>query len=344
MNDDIPPVNDASSLVDPSCYHAAVAAVLRSVDPAVDPALVLGSGVSTCATWDTDGLLAFAEPFVPLSAMVERRGYRLVEHPVRDREGWLQALRHLERGRTIVAAADGFHLTHFWPNRGRSHALHAVVVSDPDSVTGTLRLLDPGLELFHDGRVPLAEIEAAMCAEEAGQSWMELLPRTAAPLPHGDLIRRELVLAAGELAGGEGGFLGGTEFLEGIRSQLAVYVELVAERPRGATGNELNWGAGQNLLLGLWWYHNVLRWFARYLGALADDGTVPLGPEPAASADQACRDVLVVRNLLMRLGVMPLDSPRAQAFRGQIEARLDTARDALAATAARLATAAGAHA
>ncbi|CAL9350618.1 hypothetical protein [Streptomyces sp. enrichment culture] len=344
MNDATPLVDDASPLVDPSCYHAAVAALLRSADPAADPALVLGSGASTCATWDTDGLLAFAEPFVPFSAMAERRGHRLVEHPVRDRESWLRALRHLERGHTVVAAADGFHLTHFWPNRGRSHALHAVVVSDPDPVTGTLRLLDPGLELFHDGRVPLAEIEAAMCGEEAGQSWMELLPRTAAPLPHGDLIRYELTLAARELAGGEGGFLGGVEFLEGIRSRLAVYVELVAERPRGATGNELNWGAGQNLLLGLWWYHNVLRWFARYLGALADDGTVPLGPEPAASADQACRDVLVVRNLLMRLGVMPPDSPRARTFREQIGTRLGTARDALAATSARLATAAGAPA
>jgi hypothetical protein len=38
---------------------------------------------------------------------------------------------------------------------------------------------------------------------------------------------------------------------------------------------------------------------------LVDDAAVPVGPEPGAGVDRACRDMLVMRNRLMRLGVMP---------------------------------------
>ncbi|MFF8726190.1 hypothetical protein ACF073_06820 [Streptomyces sp. NPDC015171] len=331
-------------LVDSSCFHAAVAALLRSADPQADPARILGNGASTGAVRDGAGRPVFGEPFEQFSVMAARRGHRLVDHRVRGTAQWQEALRAVSEGRTVAVATDAFHLRHFWPGHGRSHALHAIVISELDPVAGTVHVLDPGEAVYLDGRLPVADIEAAMCREDAGQSWMEVRydapePR---PAPTPDQLANELAIAAQELTHGYDGYLGGAELVDGLRNGLDDYVELVAGRPRGAEGNELSWGVGQGLVLGLWWYHHVLRWFSRYLGLLADDAAMPLGPEPAAGADRACRDVLVVRNLLMRLGVMPPTTERARAFRDQIGVRLDSAHADLHAVAARLTSAAGA--
>ncbi|WP_458998779.1 cysteine peptidase family C39 domain-containing protein [Streptomyces sp. SD15] len=336
-------MSHVSPLVDSSCYHAAVAALLRSADPQADPSRVLGNSASTGAVWDAEGRPVFGEPFVQFSAMAERRGYRLLDHRVRDTAEWREALGAVAEGRTVAIAADAFHLKHFWPGYGRSHALHAIVISELDPVEGTVHVLDPGQAVYLDGRLPVADLEAAMCREDTGQSWMEV--RRDAPeqpvTPTPGQLAQELAVAARELTRGHDGYLGGAELVDGLRNRLDDYVELVAERPRGAEGNELSWGVGQGLVLGLWWYHHVLRWFSRYLGLLADDAAVPVGPEPAAGADRACRDILVVRNLLMRLGVMPRTTERAREFRRQIGVRLVSAYDDLHAVAAQLTSAVG---
>ncbi|MFJ8004007.1 cysteine peptidase family C39 domain-containing protein [Streptomyces fagopyri] len=328
-------------LVDPSCYHAAVAALLRSVDPQADPARVLGNSASTGAVRDAEGRPVFGEPFAQFSTMVGRRGFQLLDHRVRDTEDWRAALDAVAGGRTVAIAADAFHLKHFWPGYGRSHALHAIVLSDLDPGEGTVHVLDPGQAVYLDDRLPVADLEAAMCGEDAGQSWMQMR-RDALQAPGSlDSLTQELVLAGTELTRGHDGFLGGAELVDGLRGQLDDYVQLVAERPRGAEGNELNWGVGQGLVLGLWWYHHILRWFSRYLELLTDDAAVPVGPGPAAGADRASRDILVVRNLLMRLGVMPPTTERAREFHRQIAVRLTSAYDELHSVASQLTAATG---
>ena len=309
-------MTQAPLFTDPSCYHAAFATVLRATDPTADPFQVLGGNAATAARLGEDGLLRFSDPLEPLTAVFARHRYDLVQHPVHGPEQWREAAEALRSGRTVAVAADAFHLEHYWVGHRTSHALHVVVLQDYDPADRSVRLLDPGEVVFFDGRVPLGSLEPAMCSADVGQAWMELTSRH-------DQYPDDPAATAGLLAEGLAGtgtapdWISGTALVHALSLRLDTYLDLVGNRPRGGAGGQIDWGVGQWLPLGLWWYHHTLRWLGIHLGS----GTV----------EQASRDLLVVRNLMMRLGVMNPESLRASTFRSQLATRLDSAGEHLAA-------------
>ncbi len=352
-------MTQAPLFTDSSCYHAAFAALLHAIEPRTDPFLVLGNNAATAVRLGDDGLLAFSDPLEPLTATFGRHGYELRRHPVADERDWLQALEALRAGNAIAIAADAYMLKHYWVGYGTSHALHVVVLQDFDEASGTVRLLDPGEVVFFDDRVPVGELTPAMCEGDAGQAWMELVPlpgrRQGAPgLDRGSLRGLSLALsgtrtgataadAGAEHPGTPAGspeWMSGTELVRALHRDLDTYLDLVGNRERSGDGTQQDWGLGPWLLLGLWWYHHTLRWLAGHLGTLAADGTLAGRADLIEAVDRASRDLLVVRNLMMRLGVMNPDDQRYATFHGQLRPRLelavqnlDTAGSALSALA-----------
>ncbi|MGD3112978.1 hypothetical protein [Streptomyces sp. YGL11-2] len=312
-------------LTDPSCYHAAVAALLRAVDPDADPFLVLGSNAATAVRLLPDGTPSFADPLEPLTETLARRGYQLAQHELRTTTDWQKALVALETGQTIAVAADPFFLKYYWVSYQRSHVLHAVVLTGYDPVTDTVRLLDPGEVVFFDDRVQLSALEPAMYSADHGQVWFELTPGERMTVTAG-----EYRALAENMAGAGSTWISGTEFLRTLAGQLDDQLASVHRQVQGRAGpGEVS----EWLPLGLWWYHHTLRWLAKYIGAHHAHHTDRAGL--LESVDRASRDVLVVRNLIMRLSVMPTGTSRARTFRGQLDTRLASAlRDLETASAA----------
>jgi hypothetical protein len=90
--------------------------------------------------------------------------------------------------------------------------------------------------------------------------------------------------------------------------------------------------------MGLWWYHHTLRWLAGHLGTRAADGTLPGRSDLIEAVDRASRDLLVVRNLMARLGVMQPGDERSATFRAQLRLRLELALQNLETAGTALAT------
>ncbi|MFI1734542.1 hypothetical protein ACH40E_36105 [Streptomyces acidicola] len=320
-------MTQAPLFTDSSCYHAAFAALLHAAEPHADPFLVLGNNAATAARLADDGLLEFSDPLEPLTSTFTRHGYELRQHPVTTEQEWQAALDTLGSTTAIAIAADAFHLPHYWVGYRTSHALHVVVLRDYDKDTGTVRLLDPGEVVFLDERVPLDQLTPAMCEGRAGQAWMQLVP-----LPDRGSARPDagaLLDLSQALSGTGSAWMSGTSLVQALHSDLDVYLDAVSNRPRAADGTQQDWGLGPWLLLGLWWYHHTLRWLAGHLGTLAADGTLAGRADLIEAVDRASRDLLVVRNLMMRLGVMPADDKRSATFRGQLRPRLELALENL---------------
>ncbi|MFF8993607.1 hypothetical protein ACF09H_27455 [Streptomyces sp. NPDC014983] len=313
-------MTQTARFTDSSCYHAALATLLTATEPHTDPFSVLGNNAATAARLTADGELAFSDPLEPLTATFARHGYRLAHHPVRTEADWRQALDTLRSGRAVAIAADAFHLEHYWVGFRTSHALHVVVLEDFDAATATVRLVDPGEAVFFDGRVPVAQLTPAMCEGDAGQAWMEILP-----LDTGHTDAGALPDLARQLSGDGGPWLSGTALVRQLRQHLDSYLTVVGSRPRGSAGGaQQDWGPGPRLLLGLWWYHHTLRWLAGHLRSRTADGAPGAEGGPAETVEQASRDLLVVRNLMMRLGAMDETDDRFARFRAQLRPRLET--------------------
>ncbi|CAL9638126.1 BtrH N-terminal domain-containing protein [Streptomyces sp. enrichment culture] len=337
-------MTQAPLFTDSSCYHAAFAALLHAAEPHADPFLVLGNNAATAARLADDGLLRFSDPLEPLTSTFARHGYALHRHPVTTPEEWQGALEALRCGTAIAVAADAFHLPHYWVGHRTSHALHVVVLQDYDETSGTVRLLDPGEVVFFDERVPAEQLTPAMCEGQAGQAWMRLVAhpdREPARPDAGSLLDLSRALSGTGTDKGTGtgtAWLSGTGLVQALHDDLDTYLDAVGNRPRGADGTQQDWGLGPWLLLGLWWYHHTLRWLAGHLGTLAADGTLAGRADLVEAVDRASRDLLVVRNLMMRLGVMPADDKRSATFRGQLRPRLGLALENLNTAGTSLAT------
>lgn len=320
-------MTQAPLFTDSSCYHAAFAALLHGVEPHTDPHLVLGDNAATAARLDDNGLLWFSDPLEPLTAAFGRHGYELVQHPVSGEDDWARALDALRAGQAVAIAADAYLLEHYWVGYGTSHALHVVVLQDYDEVAGTVRLVDPGEVVFHDDRVPVEKLTPAMCEGDAGQAWMELrplgsdLPRSPGPAP-------EALLELGRALSGTSAdtrWMSGADLARTLLKDIETYLSLVGNRQRPGEGTQQEWGLGPRLLLGLWWYHHTLRWLAGHLGTLAANGALVGRADLIEAVDRGSRDLLVVRNLLMRLGVMDRGNARYATFHGQVRPRLESA-------------------
>ncbi|KUN00443.1 hypothetical protein AQI95_34665 [Streptomyces yokosukanensis] len=329
-------MTQAPLFTDSSCYHAAFAALLHAAEPHTDPFLVLGNNAATAARLADDGLLRFSDPLEPLTSTFARHGYELRQHPVTTREDWQGALDALRRGTAVAIAADAFHLEHYWVGYRTSHALHVVVLRDYDETSGTVRLLDPGEVVFFDERVAVDQLTPAMCEGRAGQAWIQLVAHPDRGPARPDSI--SLMSLSQALSGTGSAWMSGTSLVEALHSDLDRYLEAVSSRPRAADGTQQDWGLGPWLLLGLWWYHHTLRWLAGHLGTLAADGTLPGRADLIEAVDRASRDLLVVRNLMMRLGVMSADDKRSATFRGQLRPRLEQALENLSTAGTALAT------
>ncbi|WDO09738.1 BtrH N-terminal domain-containing protein [Streptomyces murinus] len=347
-------MTQTARFTDSSCYHAALATLLNATEPDTDPFFVLGNNAATAARLTADGELTFSDPLEPLTSAFTRHGYRLTHHPVRTGADWRQALDTLRSGRAVAIAADAYHLEHYWVGFRTSHALHVVVLEDFDAATATVRLVDPGEAVFHDGRIPVARLTPAMCEGDAGQAWMEILPLDTGQTDAGALpdLARQLSgdgIGDGDGDGDGGPWLSGTALIRQLQRHLDTYLAVVGSRPRGsAGGTQQDWGPGPRLLLGLWWYHHTLRWLAGHLRNRTTDqvpgtGHVPgtagvPGAEdaPAETVEQASRDLLVVRNLMMRLGAMDEHDERFARFRAQLHPRLETTLRNLESAAAAL--------
>ncbi|SDC49597.1 hypothetical protein [Streptomyces prasinopilosus] len=327
-----------TDFADASCYHAAFAVLLTSMDESADPVAMLGANASTGARLDTDGLLVFDDPLEVLSLVLVRAERPLARHRVDGAPTWATAERALAAGRPVAAAADPFHLRYFWPAYGQSHDLHTVVLRDLDVATDTVRLLDAGEEVFFDGRVPLAEVRAAMYGEDRGQSWVEAAwnpqaPTTRSASPSNSALPRIVA----ELTGATGRWLSGRGLVEALTERLDDYLRAVRDRPRPQSvgpAPEL----GRSLPLGLLWYHHTLRWLARWLA-------MPGRPRIAAqTVERAARDLVVANGLMMRLGVLDPNSPRAAAFRRELDSRLASVAHDVTTTGNELASRTGAAA
>ncbi|MFH9575355.1 hypothetical protein ACH4MG_33055 [Streptomyces sp. NPDC017454] len=329
-------MTQAPLFTDSSCYHAASAALLHAAEPHADPFLVLGNNAATAARLADDGLLRFSDPLEPLTSTFARHGYELRQHPVTTPREWQDALDALGSRTAIAIAADAFHLPHYWVGYRTSHALHVVVLRDYDKTSGTVRLLDPGEVVFFDERVPVDQLTPAMCEGRAGQAWMQLVahPDRGLARPHAG----SLLDLSQALSGTGSAWMSGTNLVQALHRDLDVYLDAVSNRPRGADGTQRDWGLGPWLLLGLWWYHHTLRWLAGHLGTLAANGTLTGRADLVEAVDRASRDLLVVRNLMMRLGVMPPEDKRSATFRGQLRPRLELALDNLNTAGTALAT------
>ncbi|MEW2624640.1 hypothetical protein [Streptomyces sp. NPDC048106] len=325
-------MTQTARFTDSSCYHAALATLLNATEPDTDPFAVLGNNAATAARLAADGELTFSDPLEPLTSTFTRHGYRLTHHPVRTEADWTRALDTLRSGQAVAIAADAFHLEHYWVGFRTSHALHVVVLEDFDAPSATVRLVDPGEAVFFDGRVPVAQLTPAMCEGDAGQAWMEILPLGTEPTDTGALLD-----LARQLSGDGGPWLSGTALVRQLQQHLDAYLGVVGSRPRGSAGGaQQDWGPGPRLLLGLWWYHHTLRWLAGHLRTRAADGAFGTGDGPAETVEQASRDLLVVRNLMMRLGAMDENDERFARFRAQLHPRLETTLENLDSAAAAL--------
>ncbi|MFE2877631.1 hypothetical protein ACFXG6_17470 [Streptomyces roseus] len=320
-------MTQAPLFTDSSCYHAAFAALLHAVEPHTDPHLVLGNNAATAARLDDSGLLTFSDPLEPLTATFGRHGYELVQHPVSDEVDWARALDALRAGQAVAIAADAYFLEHYWVGHGTSHALHVVVLQDYDEATGTVRLLDPGEVVFHDDRVPVEKLTPAMCQGDAGQAWMELRPLPGRGA-HSPGLDADALLELGRALSGSAAdarWMSGAELARSLHRDIDTYLSFVGNRQRPSEGSQQEWGLGPWLLLGLWWYHHTLRWLAGHLGTLAADGSLVGRADLIEAVDRAARDLLVVRNLMMRLGVMDPGNARYATFHGQVRPRLESA-------------------
>jgi hypothetical protein len=324
-------VSATASLVDPSCYHSSFAALLAARRPLADPTVVLGANAATAVRRGTDGTLVFGDPIEPLAAAARRAGYDLMSHPVGGAEDWQPAVAALADGQSIAVAADYFHLPHYWPGQGRLHGLHIVALHGWDPTAAALGLQDLGDVIYFDGRVPMTVLEGAMYGSAVGQAWYELIPASDRAIADGVLAE-----FAGQLAGPGTNWLSGTELIQALRDGMDAHLSQVGARSRG------NWGFGQRLPLGLWWYHHTLRWFTRYLAsspAAAASGKAAVAGE---AVGRAAQDVLVIRNLIMRLGAIDAGASRARSFRTQLDRRLSDAEHNLGQAAADVAVLAGA--
>ncbi|MFI1357752.1 hypothetical protein ACH4TV_29835 [Streptomyces sp. NPDC020898] len=323
-------MTEGPEFTDASCYHAAFAVLLKSTDERADPVAVIGGSALTGAWLDDSGLLVFGDPLSVLSVAFDRWDLPLDRHRVDGAASWEAAERAMGRGQTVAAAADPFHLPYYWPAYGRSHDLHTVVLRDLDPKAETVRLLDAGEEVFFDARVPLAEVRAAMYADNHGQSWVEVTassrpPERPAPEPTAELRR-----LADELAGQAGRWISGTGLVEALTKGLDDYLDAVRDRTRPRDDAPSPHRLGRTLPLGLLWYHHTLRWLARHLELLSQPA------ETVEAVRRAARDLVVANGLMTRIGILAPGAPRAAAFRSELESRLARMLRDLTAVAAEL--------
>jgi hypothetical protein len=322
---------------DPSCLHASLGTLLLDKDPHTDPAAVLGNTVATRAHATEDGPV-FDDAVPNLLAAMRHRGHRLVRRRLHDAGQRRALLRALHSGAAIVAAVDTFHLDHHWVDRGLRHELHAVVLRQLEPRDGTVRLTDAVEVTFFDGRIPLLALERVLFATDVGQWWLCAHAGTAPckPAPAAAVLD---VAAHSMALRGKGRFE-----LSGIELAACVGAMLDDHFRHGPIGPARRYPIA-GVLHGIWTYHHTLRWFGKYLGAVAPSSggaqptfavsTFERLTEAAAAVERAAQDWLVVRALLRPSG-RP-DPTRVARYRNEAVRRLDRVADDLRCAARSLA-------
>ncbi|WP_037603875.1 cysteine peptidase family C39 domain-containing protein [Streptacidiphilus rugosus] len=324
----------ATALTDPCCFHATLGTMLLDRFPEQDPALVLGDSATTEAADSPDGPV-FDHIATALSDSLHIRGHLVAETDLRTEAGAAALHELLRRGTPLIAVADTYALDHYWMDRGRNHALHAVLLRDYDPADGSVRLTDPMDATLHDGRTPLAALDAALFAGPLSQSVLHVTAWAPTLTAEGEDHAARMPLHADSLAGPIGPELSGTALAASLArrlDQVLMRMPLLARVDQEGVGQAERQQA-VSLMLGLWGYHHRLRWFARYLRCVP----VPEKARLDGAADlveRAAHDWLAVRTLLTRAG---MSGPEQQGgYREEITLRLTRIGELLEKAAARL--------
>ncbi|MGE7433027.1 cysteine peptidase family C39 domain-containing protein [Kitasatospora sp. NPDC001175] len=307
-----------AAFTDASCYHATLGTLLLEHDGRAEPTTVLGNTAATRARRTQDGPV-FGDLVPALIDSMAARGHRVVRGRLADEDGWGGLTAALHAGDPLVVVVDTFHLDHYWLDRGRVHALHALTLRQFNPADGTVRLTDAVDVTFVDNRVPLADLEPALLGSDIGQGWLEVADWGPVAGTVGVGSPKELQVHAAALSGCGGEELSGVELAAYLSDSLDRLFELTPRlaRPDARGGADDERRRVTRLMRGMWNYHHTLRWFARYLLALpAADDTRPT----AAAVERASQDWLAARSMLLHSG---LASPaRTARYRDEVARRL----------------------
>jgi hypothetical protein len=235
--------------------------------------------------------------------MCGRRGYRSTRRPATDSIEWAATLRRLDQGRPVIGLLDPFYLSYYWLDYRRSHSQHAVVFWAFDPTSGQATVCDPSENFDFVGTLPGDEVRTSWSEEDRGQSRLDLDPSDR-PLPEGDLLLREVwELARALIADGES--LSGAGLARLVAERLDQYLGLAKRvgEPDARLGTDERRRNNSHFLRGIWNFSHTLRWFGRFVDAVARSvGSLLLG-ECSAEVERLGQSWLVVRNLLVKYGL-----------------------------------------
>ncbi|MEU9473630.1 hypothetical protein AB0D78_45240 [Streptomyces avermitilis] len=307
------------TFTDSSCYHAALGTLLVEHDSGAEPELTLGNTVATRAHKAERGPV-FGDLVPALLTSMAARGHRVERRRITDdgaRQGLIDALRG---GAAVVVVVDTFYLDHYWVDRGRVHALHALTVRDFRPSDGTVRLVDAVDLVFADDRVPLSRLEPALLASDIGQSWLRITEWGTDEAAADAGSAEELTAHADVLAGQGTDELSGVELALWTRDSLDELFALTPRlaKPEARSGTDDERRLVTRLMRGMWNYHHTLRWFARYLRAVPAGSTAS---RTAPAVERASQDWLAARSMLLHSGLA--NPARTARYRDEVARRLD---------------------
>ena len=282
---------------DESCLHASLATLLEETTTQ-RPAQVLGRVLRTDAYSQGDGLV-WGDVLPGLLGDIRAVGVAVDHQPL---DGDFDVLRdRLADGLWIMAVLDTYELEHYWIDRGRTHAPHAVLLRQPSQASDVVLLRDV---------MEITQGEFATRVED-------LKPAAITPDLGLAVIRMGV---SGSIPGG------GTQHTHSELTPVAVVDALrrwAFEMDGQSITRSEKEGAhttaeeATRMLRGLWNFLHACRWHGMYL---RESG------QASEDIERAGQNLLIVRGLLMRRSAAT--GELARRYTTEIERRLGIVRDA----------------
>lgn len=287
----------------------------------MDLGYLLGSGVPTLASVLDDGYLFFDDPYLAVARSLSWRNYRMERYEIEPDRPWHGLLDALLSGRSVAVVLDAYHLPHFSAEYRRSHLTHTVVMRDIDPSTSTVEVRDLTERSLFTGRVPLDVLEPAMVDDNCAHAWMVIEGVGPMDPPDGP-TQGELLEHVVDLTAGGGPWLDGVQLVRVLKATLDRHLSLLHGRcsPVLTPLGEDPQRRANCIKLGIWTYHNNIRWYARYIESLSRFPEIEVDADLPMSIRRLAQKILLLRALIER-------RPRDDAAYERIYSRLDSSLD-----------------
>lgn len=275
---------------DPSCIHSTLAHLLRADFGVENSALVLGASACTLASQPSDGYLFFGDPYLAVREALRRSGFRIVRIPLVGEVPFAAWAELLAAGKQLAVTVDAYYLPYYTKRFHREHFTHTVLVRDVgvDSVW----ILDAAEESAFDGPLRLDDMVRALIQDPCYQAWLPVERLDDEPTDPRQRVGEYLA----DLRGGRS-WLGGVEMIDVLLSSLSEHLELITGSFALQGEDDERFNRARCVWMGIWFYHNILRWFGAHLKALTAEHDLDLGPALPGVLNRAARDLLVASML-----------------------------------------------